>query len=156
MRDSAPLFALTVALLFVACNDSSTSPSVTTPTTAVVSLSVSPNPIHGVAITDPEAECGATNTLTITETGGLGGNIDGIIFTVLGVRVLHFGAGEIGAMSGTNRVSANGSLSVDTSFRYTLMPPGNGCVHSMPLTVTVEFTDDRGNNLSPSLVVSVN
>lgn len=132
----------------------------TGPTSSAITITV--NPPSWAAVACPPSSCGpvtgemeAAGTLVIRETAGLGGTVDSI-----GVQsrdgagaVLSqgaFDAAGVRQLAGTNRVAGSGSLSV----------PGVG-MHFPPdrrpatIAVTVQFIDDRGNRLSPSLAVPV-
>ena len=113
-------------------------------------VTVTPNPI--VAADCDPAVCGgegvllAVGTLVISETGGVGGfvNLAAISLrntaTNAEIGTLSYSAQEIAALAGTNRVSANGTLTI----------PGLGAAYRLPggaraatMSFAVALTDDH-------------
>ena len=113
-------------------------------------MTVSPNPI--VATNCDPAVCGgdgvllAVGTVVIRETAGVGGfvNLAAISLrsatTNVEIGTLSYSAQEIAALAGTNRITANGTLSI----------PGLGAAYRLPggaraatMSFAVALTDDH-------------
>ena len=149
-----------LALMSVACG-SSGSASAPSPGSAAISVSASPGTIAGAAC----AGCGAQSTdreavtqLTIQETGGVAGSVSGIDMTLreTGTNAViasgSFDSAAVGALAGSSRVAANGSLTVrSVGVHYAREQSGKAAT----LTFTVRFRDDLGNNVSRDLAVPV-
>lgn len=151
------------ALLATACSGSSP----TEPAQASrASITVTTSPTSQVATcVNTNALCGATVTVTIQESAGLGGNIDFINSSFRNTAgtigdAANFPGSMIVTMSGTNRISARGSLTVPTTgtTRIGNLWSQNGGVGRVGvLVITVQMTDDRGNVITataPNVPVS--
>jgi hypothetical protein len=163
------LSAVGLGLFMISCGSSSTSTPtpVATPTPvpamSAISLSVSPNPIIATPSGDPTFPNLAQWTLTITETAGLGCNVNEIIVTALdnGVQffnfivnpsdLIHSSGGFINGVVGTNHIAANGSLNVPLAIVYRL---GSG-LRQVTLSQAVQVIDDHGNQVNAANTVSI-
>ena len=147
MRSTAALM-MTAAFL-AGCGGSGSNPNETV-SSGAFTVTVTPNPI--VAADCDPAVCGgegvllAVGTLVITETAGVGGfvNLAAISLrntaTNAEIGTLSYSAQEIAALAGTNRVSANGTLTI----------PGLGAAYRLPggaraatMSFAVALTDDH-------------
>ena len=97
-------------------------------------------------------------TLTVHETAGLSGNID-FFNLVLSenstgamTAVTNFGADEIVARFGTNHIDPRASR--DFVFAYSL-PRAPGGTRVLTITQTLQFTDDRGNVITKTVLVHI-
>jgi hypothetical protein len=156
----------TLGLMTWACGgDSPTAPPPPPPPTAAsITVTASPNPI--IAADCTPATCGnsgfryaASTTLTVTESAGVGGNVDFVNMTLRSgttnteVGTLNFGSGEISSFAGgTNHVNPRGSLAIrNIGIVYTL----GGNARQATMTVAVQFTDDKGNRTNHLVTVPV-
>jgi hypothetical protein len=141
--------ALMAVVLLAGCGGGGDSP--TEPiSSGAFTVTVTPNPI--VAADCDPAVCGgegvlvAVGNLVITETAGVGGfvNLAAISLrntaTNAEIGTLSYTAQEIAALAGTNRVSANGTLTI----------PGLGAAYRLPggaraatMSFAVALTDDH-------------
>jgi hypothetical protein len=154
--------AALVALSLGACGGSST----TSPSTTV-----SPSPSNPPTITntpsaapvtaspDPNYEWSCSFTVTMTESAGVAVTIrsisatlqqaaDGIIVTPpTGLSEVY----RYEVKSPSNRLPANGTLTIDFTFLYTLPQPGNEAL----VTITLNCYDDSGNPYPQTVQVKV-
>ena len=147
MRATAAL--VTMAACLAGCGGGSDTPNEPI-SSGAFTVTVTPNPI--VAADCDPAVCGgegvllAVGTLVITETAGVGGfvNLAAISLrntaTNAEVGTLSYSAQEITALAGTNRVAANGTLTI----------PGLGAAYRLPggaraatMSFAVALTDDH-------------
>jgi hypothetical protein len=151
-RGSAILAVTLMALGFGGCGSSSA-----TTTAAVITQSVTPNPVVAQPSTDPAFQFTASFTVTLRESGGVG-----ITFATLSPAVYEASGGMITTLlpAGnsrttitvpSNRVEANSTLLVDYKVDYTA--PNTGRVIVVRITVT--GTDDHGFTLSGFVDVPV-
>jgi hypothetical protein len=134
-----------------------------TRSSAAITISVDPNPVvirvACLASVPPPEFCLASldPTITIAETGGVGGKLEAIDLVV---RNTATGAeeGRVGLDStwvrdqaGTDRIEARGRLAfrpVVAGYRVR-----NGTVPSLVFTIAVRFVDDNGHTINQTLQV---
>ena len=159
MRTFGWVTALLLATLGAACG--SGSPPAPSVTAAAITVSANPSAITGVVC----ARCGAgstdresVTTLTVQETAGLAGTVTQIEMTLreAGTNAVigagSFEAAAVAQIAGTNRVAARGSLNIpEVGVHY----PANQGGKSAVLTYIVRFTDDRGNQPTQTITVTV-
>jgi hypothetical protein len=145
-----------VPLVFAACGGASPG----APRQAGVALSASPNPVQE----EPCGACGtlpdqlwAVTTLSVRETGGVGGRVAGVVVSLRNDQGTSLGGGRFDAaaimsQAGTSRVEANGLLSI----------PGMGPHYDRSLggrpatlSLTLQLDDDNAHHLEVSLDVPV-
>lgn len=146
-------------VMLAACGGSSAAPS---SGSAALTLAASPNPIAGAGCqgcgaqsTDREA----VTTLTIQETGGVGGTVTGVDVALreTSTNILigtsgTFDSAGVATLAGSSRLPANGTLVVrSVGAHYARELAGKAAT----LTLTVHVTDDRGNQVSRDLAVPV-
>ncbi len=122
------------------------------PTLAVITINVAPDPLR-MLVTCP---AGNTNcfgsldtTVTINESGGLGGRVEYVDVTVYNVILarndsqVRLDAAYLQANAGTNRVQANGSLALRPVIQGYPFPVGTTL--QLEFVIAVRVVDDRGN-----------
>lgn len=146
---------LLVALLLVLLLDCGVS-------TASIALSIAPNPIplYPVAPGHGLRAYGATWTVTVVETAGLGGTLEAVSTAVRETSTgrdldrIELDAAGIAQQAGTARVRPLGSLSVQQQvvlpFDPLVPPPRFG---PLAFLVSARLTDDEGHVLTQSLQV---
>jgi hypothetical protein len=155
--------AALAALSLGACggSDTPTSPTASpSPTTApVVTVVANPTDAPVTASTDPGYQWATSFSLTLTESAGVAVNIrsvsanlqqaaGGIVVTPPPglAEVFRY---EVKAPS--NRLDANGTMTIAFTFLYTLPQPGQEAL----VTVTLNFYDDSGNAYPKTAQVKV-
>jgi hypothetical protein len=142
------------ALLVPGCgNDNVTLPDVTR---AVLEVSVEPNPIPG---TQNEITLGVTATYTITvkETGGLGGEVMFLSAAVYEpstgrqVALNYYDGTDLLVYQGGKRMEPLGELVVPQTTSYTL----SDFTKPADVVVSVQLKDDRTNLIYSSLLVKI-
>jgi hypothetical protein len=143
---------VTAGLLAVASCGSPTAPSA-----AVLTVTVSPNPIVATAVPG-SSQLLAVFSLTIKESAGLGANVDFVTATLTDpsngaqLNTINFGASNILVRAGTNRVAGKGTLSIDNiGATYTPGPVGRQAT----MTITVQMEDQAGHTSAQALTVPV-
>jgi hypothetical protein len=141
-----------------------TSPTASpSPTTAVLDIAVAPDPLKILWVcptSDTYCYGSLDSTVTIMETGGVGGRVDSVDFAardaVLGTSLtsLHLSTDDIKAKAGTNRIEAMGKLAVRPIIE------GYPVKASVPrptlqIDITVQMVDDKGNLVSKAKRVPV-
>jgi hypothetical protein len=136
----------------------------TAPTQASITLTITPNPVTAAlchpTCPSPSGQAypfQASMTVTVQESARISGNVDfinvapvtndGIVLPVLG-----YGPDVIIQRSGSNHVAPSGILSFPLGFLYAT---GTSSAQ-LNLTVSIQFTDDKGNTLASSVQVKVN
>ncbi len=129
---------------------------------AALTLEMAPDPLAEAIC--PASACGSeagqlysVGTLTLRETGGLGGRVDSIAMVQRAAGGAIQGAGQfdadaVAALAATNRFAANGLLSIpDIGVHYERSLGG------LPasLTVTVRATDEGGHSVTAAIEVPV-
>jgi len=160
----AIVLALTCSVALGCGGDKSPTAPSSQPTTADITATVSPNPVIASACTPTTCTTGfafsAVFNLQISETAGVGGNVNFVNVTMRDsttgaeIGTINFGADEVirRASTATNHVNARGSLSiVNLGVNYRLSGGGR----QGTLTVAVQFTDDRGNQINRVVTVPV-
>lgn len=122
------------------------------PTLAVVTIAVAPDPLR-LLVTCP---AGNTNcfgsldaTVTIAESGGLGGRVEYIDVTVYNVILarndsqIRLDATYLRANAGTDRIEANGRLALRPVIQGYPFPVGQQ--PQLEFVLDVRFVDDRAN-----------
>jgi hypothetical protein len=121
---------------------------------AQIVLTVAPRPLAPIA-TPPFYQL--TYTVTITETAGLGGElqyVNGTVFDAtsgFAVGLNNYDSSDILVFVGTKRIDAGQSRAVQQQIDYGLPTGSTGGV----LTVNTQFKDDRGNFISQSILVGI-
>jgi hypothetical protein len=129
---------------------------------AVLALSIAPNPVPEAVC--PPSACGtvtnqlyAVGTLTLRETGGVGGRVDSVSMTQRTGAGATMGTGQFDAtavatLASTNRFVANGVLSIPgIGVHYDRSLGGSAAT----LTVTLQATDDGGHTISATIQAPV-
>jgi hypothetical protein len=143
-----------IVLLLLSC-DGATPPDPTTTTTkgvssperAIISASISPDPVSAVLSGDPSFPWLAEWISIVSENAGLGADVNSIDITVrdnatgLKVGAANVGSDDIIERVGTNYVQGRGSISIPLGIEYELAD-----WHVLLLTTKVRTTDDRGND----------
>jgi PKD repeat protein len=151
--------ACMVLLGAVACGsgNSSTAP---TPTQANITVTISPNPVTATACS-PTCQGAnalflfrADGTLTIQETAGIGGTVNSIT-AIHGTSSIVSSAADIIQRSGTNRVPARGTL-IFPLFVFNVLVDFPNSPRQVVVPYVVQFTDDRGNQLTATVQWSLN
>ena len=151
-----PLLAVLLAgaLLAPACgNDNVTLPDVVR---AVLAVTVDPNPIPGTQ-NELTLAVSATYTITITETAGLGGEVDFVSATVYDpstgqqVALNYYDGADLVVYQGAKRIEPLGQLVLAQSASYAL-PDYSKAAN---LVVTVQLKDDHTNLIYTSLLVKI-
>jgi hypothetical protein len=134
----------------------SNNPTIPDISRAAMAISVDPNPI--VAAQNPTTlVVTATFTITLTETAGLGGEVQFITAAVYGastgsqVALNYYDSTDLVVYQGTKRIEPNGTLSLDQSVTYTLADASKAA----DLVVSAQFKDDRTNLVFASLLVKI-
>ncbi len=160
-RAGLPL-ALMAAAVLPACNNST--PTVPTGVTAAaITITVDPDPV--VATQNPVTLADtATYKITLTETAGLGGQVQFINGSVYGpvtgklVAINYYDSKDLVAFVGKDRVEPKGTLSINQTATYTLDENGDGVLDTAKaavLTVSVQLKDDRGNLINVSKLFKI-
>jgi hypothetical protein len=122
------------------------------PTLAVITVTVAPDPLRLLVTCPP----GNTNcfgsldaTITIAESGGLGGRVEHMDVTVYNVILarndseIRLGSDWLRANAGTDRIEANGRLPLRFVIEGYPFPVGQQ--PQLEFVLAVRFIDDRGN-----------
>ena len=150
------------ALSLGACGGSGTTtptPSPTPTTTPVVTIVASPTEGASTASTDPGYQWATSFSLTLTESAGVTLNIRSIsanLQQAAGGIVVTPPTGLAEAFryevkSPSNRLDANGKITIGFTFLYTLPQPGQEAL----VTVTLNLYDDLGNAYPQTVKVKV-
>jgi hypothetical protein len=146
--------ALGLAVLAPACGNDT--PTTGTATRAALQLTVDPNPV-------PPSQNLLTGTvsigykITITETQGLGGELQFVLAQVydpetgLLVALTYFDSADLLVFVGKSRIEPLGTLEVPQTASYVLPDLRTNAL----LTVHVQMKDDRDNLINQSLLVKV-
>ena len=122
------------------------------PTLSVIAVTVAPDPLRLLVVCPPgDTNCfGSLDaTLTITESGGLGGRVEHVDVTVY--NVIHarndsqtrLGSDWLKANAGTDRIEANGRLPLRFLIQGYPFPVGQQ--PQLEFVLAVRFIDDRAN-----------
>ena len=127
------------------------------PTLAVITVTVAPDPLRLLVTCPP----GNTNcfgsldaTVTIAESGGLGGRIEFVDVTVYNVILarndsqIRLGSDYLRANAGTDRIEANGRLALRPVIQGYPFPVGQQ--PQLEFVLAVRFIDDRANVVEQS------
>jgi hypothetical protein len=135
----------------------------TGPTEAAIDIAIAPEPLRILWVCPPgDTNCYGTldAVVTISETAGIGGRLGSIDFvardTTLNVAVgtLHLGSAEIQARAGSDRLGPMGRLAVRPVIEG--YPVRAGAPRpALAAQVTVQMTDDRGNQVQQSKTVPI-
>ena len=135
---------------------SSTPTPIQTPAASQATITVvaSPNPITATACTSTSCAEGwqwhINGNVTVTETAGVSGNVNYVNLTFLRGgyvgNTVNYGADYIGQRLGTNHVGARGKLTIPIGYVFRTGDGGSDIL----LNVKVDFTDDRGHELTES------
>jgi hypothetical protein len=146
---------LASSLALATCH-SSTAPSGTG--TAVLAITVVPNPIKATNSLDPLVyDYDVQYSVTITETAGVGGAlqyVSGTLYDPLsGIQVAHtlLDSSDLLVLAGENHLPPKGTLTVQQQLSYRLPSRGRQAL----LSVDVAMTDDNGHTIEPGVLVNV-
>ena len=123
---------------------------------AVITVTVTPNPIIG-SLNTATFVVTANYTLTLQETAGLGGEVQFISTAVYEpttgaqVALSYYDSTDLVVYQGSKRIEANGTLTMQQSVTYTLADHTTAA----DLVVTMQFKDDRTNLDFASLLVKI-
>lgn len=144
-----------------ACGDET--PAAPTPTEASLTISVSPNPVTAV-LCNPFCVGGsgaaypfqASLTVQVQESNRIGAHVNFINVAAVTAQgaalpLLNYGADEIIRRSGTNHLSPAGTLTFPLSIFYVT---GTSAAQ-LVVTISADFTDDRGNRSTGTAQVNV-
>jgi hypothetical protein len=153
-RAALALCALAAVVSLPSCsNDTGTLPNVAT---AIVRLSVDPNPVPGVQ--NPlTGSVSATYRITLAELNGLGCTVDFVSSSVLDpttgqqVVLTYYDSADLKVFVGSDRLDPNGTLIVPHSVTYTL----GDLSKATNISVTAQVRDDRDNLHYQTLLVPV-
>lgn len=118
-----------------------------TVTRGVFAANVTPSPVVAETSTGSGFQFVARFTVNITESAGLGGNVDFINVTLTSntgasTSAVNFGASDVISRAGSNRVEARSRLQVPVGVVYTFSTRrSNGSI-----SIEIQVTDDRGNS----------
>ena len=157
--DGTLALLLVICLFLVGCGgDTNTSPdSVETPVNAEFTLTTNPNPVNAQPSTNPDFQWMGRFTLTISETAGIGSDIDaisaGVSESAGGIAVE---TGEVfyqvSINADTNRVEGRSSTNISFDFFYVL-PDGK---REALVIVDLVFVDDNQFVTETSVRTQVN
>jgi hypothetical protein len=163
LRRAMTVAATLAALSLGACggSDTTTSPTASPSPTAAPVVTIVANPAEApiTASTDPGYEWATSFSLTLTESAGVAVNIRSVSATLqqaAGGIVVTPPTGLAEAFryevkSPSNRLEANGTLTIGFTFLYTLPQPGEEAL----VTVTVNLYDDLGSAYPQTVKVKV-
>jgi hypothetical protein len=163
LRRAMTVAATLAALSLGACggSDTTTSPtaSPSPTTTPVVTIVANPAEAPITASTDPSYQWATSFSLTLTESAGVAVNIRSVSATLqqaAGGIIVTPPTGLAEAFryevkSPSNRLEANGTLTIGFTFLYTLPQPGEEAL----VTVTLNLYDDLGNAYPQTVKVKV-
>jgi len=133
------------------------------PTSAALAIAIAPDPLRILwvcPVVDTYCYGSLDSTVTISETGGVGGRVDSVDFVVrdavLGIALtqLNLSSDEIKTRAGTNRIEPMGKLAVRPIVEgYPL--PKTTPRPQIAIDVSVQVTDDKGNVVKQSKRVPV-
>jgi hypothetical protein len=147
---------LLLAGVILAPGCGSSTPTVPSVTRAALTLTVDPNPVVATLNTLTGA-VSAPYKITITETGGLGGELVFVTSSVYDpatgkqVGLTYYDSADLVVYVGSKRVEPNGTLVVPQAASYTLP----NLSKAANLTVSVQLKDDRQNLVNVSLLVKI-
>lgn len=143
-------FAIIAAAALTGCHINYVDP--VQPTLAVITLTVAPDPLRLLVTCPPgDTNCfGSLDaTLTIAESGGLGGRVEYVDVTVYNVifarndSQIRLGSAYLQANAGTDRIAANGHLALRPVIQGYPFPVGQQ--PQLEFVIAVRFIDDRNN-----------
>jgi hypothetical protein len=142
------------ALLAPGCG--SDNPTIPDVTRAVIEVSVEPSPVPGTQ-NELTLAVSATYTITVTETNGLGGEVNFISAAVYEpstgrqVALNYYDGADLLVYQGGSRMEPLGQLVIPQTTSYTL----SDFTKAAELVVTVQLKDDRTNLIYSSLLVKI-
>jgi hypothetical protein len=136
-----------------ACNSTTTSAN---GGIAQVGVAVSPTTITSQSSTNANYQYEADFTLNLTETGGVAATVTSIssdVAEVVGGIAVSTGnvVQEIQVNSTSNRLNANGTLSIPVQVFYTLPEGGS----QAQVTIALAIVDDNGDSVGGNLSVDI-
>jgi len=146
--------AVGLAVLGSACGNST--PTTGTATRAALQLTVDPNPVPP-SLNTLTGAVSIGYKVTITETQGLGGEIQFVLAQVydpetgLLVALTYFDSADLLVFVGESRIEPLGTLVVPQTTSYALPDLRTNAL----LTINVQMKDDRDNLINQSLLVKV-
>ena len=156
----APARRLLVAaalLLTTAC--STNTPTATDVLRAVITVTTNPNPISALPSTRLGTAFSARFKVVVKEVAGQGGEVQAVNSTLYEdasgaiVGLVNYDTSDLIVFVGQKRLEANGTLEVPIQMDYT--NPSDVTLAAARLQVLVNLKDDRGNNVSSSVLVRV-
>lgn len=157
MRRAPSVLPLLLAVLLPAC----ATDEPTGPTSAALTIEVTPNPVvvrlRCAAGGGPPCFVSLDPTVTLRETGGVGGRMESLEVTVRDLATMSenkitLGRDWIVSQGGTDRIDAMGTR----SFRPVVNDyPIQGTRPNFALILGVRFVDDEGNVLTPAVQINV-
>lgn len=154
-RSLAPLVLLPALVLLTSCG-SSTPVDSGEVLRSTIDVTVSPSPVVATQNTVTFA-CSASYTITLQELAGLGGEVvfvNSSVFDPVSGKLMAqtiYDSADMTVFVGTKRVDAGGSLTIKHQVSYALPD----YTKAAPLTVSVQFKDDRGNIINTSTLVQI-
>ena len=155
-RLSRALFCVAAIAPLASCGSSSpTSPS--TGARAVVTLTVTPDPIVAVITNTIGPTYTATWTLKLTESGAVGGTVQLMRASVFDeasgrlVAVTNYDYKDLIVFVGKNRLEAKGTLEIPLQISYVLSTLNRAAT----LTIFTTVKDDNGNLVESSILVKI-
>jgi hypothetical protein len=128
-------------------------------TRAAIGITVAPNPITATTSVQLGFSWSIRFTVTITETAGLGGDVQlvsaALFDDVTGKQVAAnlYDDKDLVVFVGKKRIEPKGSLDVTMQLDYAI--PNDATAKAADLTVVVQFKDDKGNLLTQSVLIKV-
>ncbi|HWX25047.1 MAG TPA: hypothetical protein VN083_08400 [Vicinamibacteria bacterium] len=147
---------LLLPLALAGCNNNNTTSS--TAAFAALTLTVAPNPIIAKNTINPGVfDFDIQWTVTITETAGVGGDLNFVSATLFdpstGIEIgrTSLDSSDLLVLAGANHLNPKGTLTVNQNLSYRLASRGRAAL----LSVTAEMRDTNKNLLDPSILVQV-
>jgi hypothetical protein len=144
------LLVLPLVLAFAGCgsdsNNGTSTPSVTVPTMAALTVTANPALVPAAPSSDPAFSWQITWTTEIRETAGVTTKVNYLQVTIADRQVLFLNSAEIAAIAGSSQVAGAGLLRVPLTLLYTL-PDGGRLAN---VTITAYATDSANNQLVSS------
>ncbi len=154
-RLSRALLCAAALAPLASCGSSPTTPS--TGAIAIVTLTVAPDPITAVITNTFGPTYTATWTLTMTETGAVGGTVQLMRASVFDnetgklVAATNYDSSDLLVFVGKNRLEASGTLAIPLQVSYIL----STLKREATLHLFTSVKDDKGNNVESSLLVKL-
>jgi hypothetical protein len=149
---------LLLPLVLPACNNKNNTTSASG-IEAALALTIVPNPVVAMNTLNPTiADYDIRWMVTITETAGVGGDVQFVKATLFdpstGLEAAQptlLDSSDLLVIEGTNHLNPKGSLTVSQQLSYRLASRGRAAL----LSIAVEMKDDNGNLIDQSTLVQV-